>query len=135
MMTTRIHDMPVYAARPDEVEASLYNLWRRARLHLDMPLRIDLPGLKQMVLILEEDSWVVVDRCQYDLPVLAWVAFQDAGRATLHTPVACTMNYYHYMAGHLREKVLARMGEALAARLNEAVSTGSGVPHRGTASD
>ncbi|HHJ16936.1 MAG TPA: hypothetical protein ENJ80_09590 [Gammaproteobacteria bacterium] len=116
-MTTRIHDMPVYAARTDEVDASLYNLWRRARLHLAMPLRIELPGMKQMVLIIEDDSWVVVDQYQYDLPVLAWVSFQDAGRTTLHTPVSCTMNYYHYMAGQLREKVLACMGEALEARL------------------
>jgi len=118
-MITRIHDMPVYSAQTDQIEASLYNLWRRARLHLEMPLRIDLPGLKQMLLILEEDHWVVVDQCQYDLPVLAWVDFQDAGRTTLHTPVTCTMNYYHYLASHLREKVLTRMGDVLDTRLSD----------------
>lgn len=118
-MVTRINDMPVYAARTDEMEAATYNLWRRARLHLDMPLRIDLPGLKQMVLIIETDCWVVVDQSQYDLPVLAWVDFQDAGRTSLHKPVTCTLNYYHYLASHLREKVLARMGEALEARLDD----------------
>ena len=128
-MVTRIHDMPVYAARTDQIEAPLYNLWRRARLHLEMPLRIDLPGLKQMALILEEDSWVVVDQCQYDLPVLAWVGFQDVGRTTLHTPVTCTMNYYHYMASHLREKVLTRMVEALETRLSDtAQNTGKNQP-------
>jgi len=74
------------------------------------------------VLILEDDSWVVVDQCQYDLPVLAWVGFQDAGRTTLHKPVSCTMNYYHYMASHLREKVLMRMGEALETRLSGTTS-------------
>ncbi|MFQ5644083.1 MAG: hypothetical protein ACE5FQ_10370 [Thiogranum sp.] len=131
MMSTRIHDMPVYVARTDQVEASLYNLWRRARLHLDMPLRIDLPGLKQMVLILEDDCWVVVDQCQYDLPVLAWLDFRDAGRSTLHTPVACTMNYYHYMASHLREKVLSRMAEDLEARLSDAAAAGSEKPGSG----
>jgi len=71
MMVTRISDMPVYAVQTDQIEASLFNLWRRARLHLNMPLRIELPGMKQMVLIVEDDSWVVVDQCQYDLPVLA----------------------------------------------------------------
>ena len=121
MMVTRIHDMPVYAARSDRVDAALYNLWRRARLHLGMPLRTDLPGLKQMVLILEEDSWVVVDASQFDLPVLAWVGFEDEGRASLHTPVGCTLNYYHYMAGHVREKALAHMAEFLESRLAEAV--------------
>jgi len=119
MMTTRIHDMPVYAARTDEVDASLYNLWRRARLRLQMPLRIELPGLKQMVLVIEHDSWVVVDERQFDLPVLAWLEFRDAGRASLHTPVTCTMNYYHYMASHVREKALARMQEALEIKLGQ----------------
>jgi len=118
-MTTRINDMPVYAAHQVEMEASLYNLWRRARLHLPMPLRIELPSLKQMALILEEDSWVVVDQTQYDLPVLAWIEFQDSGRSSLHTPVVCSMNYYHHMAGHLREKVLMLMQDALQARLNK----------------
>jgi len=118
-MTTRIHDMPVYAARADQVEASLYNLWRRARRHLDMPLRIELPQLKQMALILEEDCWVVVDQNQYDLPVMAWVEFQDDGRSSLHTPVACTLNYYHYMASHLRQKVLLLMAEALDEHLKQ----------------
>jgi hypothetical protein len=116
-MTTRIHDMLVYAARTDQVEASLYNLWRRARLHLDMPLHIALPQLKQMALILEEDCWVVVDQNQYDLPVMAWVEFQDSGRSSLHTPVTCTINYYHYMASLLREKVLLLMREALEERI------------------
>ncbi len=116
-MVTRIDDMPVYEARTEQIEASLYNLWRRARLHLHMPLRIELPGLKQMVLIVEDDCWVVVDQSQYDLPVLAWVDFQDTGRTTLHKPVTCTLNFYHYLASHLREKVLARMGEALKSRL------------------
>ena len=119
MMVTRINDMPVYAAQTEQIEASLYNLWRRARLHLDMPLRIELPGLKQMLLIVEDDCWVVVDQCQYDLPVMAWMDFQDTGRTTLHMPVTCTLNYYHYLAGHLREKVLARMSEALEARLSD----------------
>ena len=118
-MVTRINDMSVYAAQTDQIEASLFNLWRRARLHLNMPLRIELPGMKQMVLIVEDDSWVVVDQCQYDLPVLAWLDFQDAGRTTLHLPVVCTMNYYHYLASHLRKKVLARMCEALEARLSD----------------
>ncbi len=122
-MVTRINDMPVYAAQTEQVDAALYNLWRRARLHLEMPLRIELPGLKQLLLILEEDSWVVVDQCQYDLPVLAWMGFQESGRTTLHMPVTCTMNYYHYMAGHIREKVLVRMGEALEIQLSDAAPT------------
>lgn len=116
-MVTRITDMPVYASREDEIDASLYNLWRRARLHLALPLRIELPQLKQMALILEEDCWVMVDQNQYDLPVMAWIEFQDRGRSCLHTPVACRLNYYHHLASRLREKVLALMTEALEERI------------------
>ncbi len=118
-MVTRIHDMQAYETRSEQLDASLYNLWRRARLHLHMPLRIELSGLKQMVLIIENDCWVVVDQCQYDMPVLAWLDFQDAGRTSLHTPVTCTMNYYHYLASHLRKKVLAQMNDILQARLKD----------------
>lgn len=118
MMVTRIHDMPVYATRTDEIEAPLYNLWRRSCLHLQIPMRIELPELKQMALILEQDSWVVVDQCQYDLPVLAWLDFQDNDRTALHTPVTCQLNYYHHMANHLREKVLGLMSVALHRRLD-----------------
>lgn len=115
LMTTRIDDMPVYEKRDGQVDAALYNLWRRARLHCKLPLRIKLPDQKQMVLIVEEDSWVVVDQNQYDLPILAWVDFQDTGRDSLHTPVACTVNFYHYMASRLRQPAL----DSLAARLEE----------------
>ncbi len=122
-MTTRIHDMPVYEAHSELVDAAVYNLWRRARLHLCMPLHIDLPELKQMALILEEDSWVVVNTSQYDLPVMAWVEFQDNARDALHTPVACTLNYYHYLASHLHDKVLSCMAETLESMLSDAVFT------------
>ena len=119
-MVTRIHDMPVYETRTEELDAAVYNLWRRARLHLTMPLRIELPELKQMALIVENDCWVLVDQCQYDLPVMAWLDFQDSGRSTLHTPVTCTLNYYHYLASHLQQKVLTLMRQALETRLIDA---------------
>jgi len=117
-MSTRIDGMPVYATQSDHLDASLYNLWRRARLHCGSPLRLPLQGLKQMVLILEDDSWVVVDEVQYDMPVLAWVNFQDIGRDNLHKPIPCTLNFYHYLASRLRDKVLSRMGEALEQHLS-----------------
>ena len=116
-MVTRIHDMPVYAARTDQIDASLYNLWRRARLHLTLPLRIALPQLKQMALILEEDCWVLVDQCQFDLPIIAWLDFQDSGRSSLHTAVNCNMNYYHYLAERIHDKVLMLLVKELEQRL------------------
>ena len=116
-MTTRIEDMPVFAARDHQIEAGLYNLWRRAKLHLNFPLRLEIPDFEYMVLIIEKDSWVVVDENKFDLPILAWVDFQDQGRDSLHTPVECTLNYYHYMASKLREPSLHFLAEALQQRL------------------
>ncbi len=118
-MTTRIHDMPVYASCDGEVAASLYNVWRRAKLHLALPLRIELQGMKQMRLIVEEDCWVVVDENQYDLPILAWLEFQDSGRSSLHTPVTCRVNTYHYLAHLIKDKVLEHMGNELEVLLHE----------------
>ncbi|KAA3628371.1 MAG: hypothetical protein DWQ09_09645 [Proteobacteria bacterium] len=117
-MSTRIDDLPVIATRPDQIEAALYNLWRRARQRFGTRLRIELPGLKEMALLLEDDAWVVVDQRQYDLPILAWVQFAPEGRAALHEPVRCTLNYYHFMASQLRAKVLELMHENLQTRLH-----------------
>ncbi|VAW98703.1 hypothetical protein MNBD_GAMMA23-2397 [hydrothermal vent metagenome] len=124
-MVTRIQDMPVYAARTDQIEASLYNLWRRARLHLTFPMRIELPQLKQMALILEDDSWVLVDQCQFDLPIIAWLDFQDVGRNSLHTPVSCKMNYYHHLANRIHDKVLLLMTHELEQRLYDSGTAGN----------
>lgn len=116
-MTTRLDDVPVFASRPDHLEAPLYNLWRRARKRFGTPLRIALPNLKEMALILEDDAWVVIDQRQYDMPVLAWAGFKTEGRDALHEPVACVLNYYHFMASQLRGKVLELMKQDLERRL------------------
>jgi len=108
LMVTRIQDMPVYAARTDQIEASLYNLWRRARLHLTFPMRIELPQLSQ-----------------FDLPIIAWLDFQDVGRNSLHTPVSCKMNYYHHLANRIHDKVLLLMTHELEQRLYDSGTAGN----------
>jgi len=116
---SRVGDVPVYAQRQDQVEASLYNLWRRARLHFKFPMRLPVPGHEGLVLILEEDEWVCADVRQNDLPILAWVEFEDRHRDALHVPVKCKLNYYHFAASKFRAGVLESMKEALEARLRE----------------
>ena len=117
MSSSRIHDMPVLAARADELAAPLYNLWKRARIRHQLPLRMELTGVRQMAVIIDDEAWVVVDQNQYDLPILAWVDFEDTGRDALHTPVACTLNFYHFMASSLRLRVLDSIERELQARL------------------
>lgn len=118
---SRVADVPVFAQRDATVEAALYNLWRRARRHLKLPLRIDIPGPhNNAVLVLEEREWVCVDESNNDLPLLAWVDFQDRGRDALHLPVECSLNYYHYAASRLRKPALETMRVELELRLKEA---------------
>jgi hypothetical protein len=116
-MTDRLADMPIYAQRADAIDALHYNLWRRARLRFGVPLRLPLAGLKGIELILDDHAWICVDATQHDLPVLAWISIEAAGRDALHTPVACTLNYYHFAASALRARVLDLMARELELRL------------------
>lgn len=116
-MDARLADMPVMASRDDQIEAPLFNLWRRARARFDAPIRLDDLGLKQMAMILTDDYWVCVDVVNHDCPVLAWVDIRGEGRDNLHMPIPCTLNYYHFAASALRAKVLDKVAAVLAERL------------------
>jgi len=70
-------------------------------------------------MILEEHEWVCVDEQQNDLPILAWVEFEDKGRDALHLPIKCKLNYYHYAASKLRAHSLELMLDELEKRLRE----------------
>lgn len=123
-MSHWLDGVPVFAERTDEVEARLYNLWRRARLHLELPLRLPLPELTGMVMLLDEESWVCVDERLNDVPVLAWIGFEDRHRDALHLPVRCRLNYYHYAASKIRAEALAELETVLDAAVREAVAKG-----------
>jgi len=116
---SRIGDVPYYTQRNDEIEAKLYNLWRRARLHFTMPMRLPLVDYSNFVMLLEEHEWVCVDEQQNDLPILAWIEFEDQGRDSLHLPVKCKLNYYHYAASKVRAHSLELMQDELEKRLQE----------------
>lgn len=114
---SRVKDVPVYAQRDDEVSAKLYNLWRRAKLHFSLPIRIPLTGFRGLVMVLEENEWVCVNERENDLPVLAWVEFEDHGRDALHVPVKCKLNHYHFAASKVRAASLELMETALDEKL------------------
>ncbi len=116
---SRVGDLPVYVQRDDEIGAGIYNLWRRARLRYPCPIRIRLPGYPGMVMILEEHEWVCANERQNDLPVLAWVDFEDRGRSALHEQVRCKLNYYHFAASKLRAPALRLMAESLDRALHD----------------
>jgi len=116
---SRIEDVPIYEQRDEQVSAKLFNLWRRARQRLTFPLRLDITELKGIAMIVEDRAWVCVNTRQNDLPVIAWVDFDFHGRAALHEPVACKLNYYHYAASRLHGGVLQALERELQQRLDE----------------
>ncbi|MDA3870078.1 MAG: hypothetical protein PF589_09070 [Gammaproteobacteria bacterium] len=116
---SRIADVPYCAQRNDEVEAKLYNLWRLAKRRFTMPLRLPLPDYPGFVMILEARAWVCADERQNDIPILAWVEFEDEGRDALHLPVKCKLNYYHFAASKVRAHSLQLVQAELEKRLHD----------------
>ena len=109
-MYDRLKDFPIYETRQASVDASYYNHVEVAlkRLH-EEELRYHIPGLKHLVLILQHNAWVIVDRVFNDTPVAAWVDFQTRNRANLHEPVKCQINYYHANAPMILRRTLQAM--------------------------
>ncbi|MFK5915002.1 MAG: hypothetical protein QM484_11565 [Woeseiaceae bacterium] len=114
---SRVEGMPVYAQRDEMLPAKLYNLWRRLKLHFDLPVRIPLEGYRSLVMVLETHEWVCVDETQNDMPVLAWIEFEDQGRKNIHLPVKCKLNHYHFAADKVRAASLELMEAALEKKL------------------
>ena len=117
---SRVPGMPIYEQHKDEVSARLYNLWRRAKLHYSSPMRFSLSGYRGLVMLLDKNEWLCADERQNDMPVICWLNFLDQGRDTLHLPVQCTLNYYHFAAFKIQAHVLELMEEELQRRLGPA---------------
>ncbi len=116
---SRFGEVPAYARRAEKVDAALYNLWRRARLRLRLPLRFELPGNPGVAVVVEDGHWVCVNSWQQDLPILAWHDFQQH-RDALHEPVGCTLDYYHFAASRYRQCALDAMADGLGRCLGKA---------------
>ena len=116
---SRVDDMPVYEQQKVEIEARLFNLWLRSKHSIAYPIRFPLSGLRGLVMIMQEGEWLCADETQYDLPVICWIDFQDKGRDTLHTPVACTRNFYHFAAEKIAPQVLELLQLELQQRLDK----------------
>ena len=119
-MDERLADMPVMAQRPSLIDAKIFNLWRRYRQRSHSAQRFRLAGLKSLRFIAADTYWVVADSANYDAPVIAWIEFDIAGRSSLHEPVPCKINYYHFAASAVRAKALDLMNRTF----EEALQTG-----------
>ncbi len=118
-MYERLRDCPALNEYPSRIPAAAWNVWRRYWMHNPRQTCFGLESLPPMSLLLDEREWVLVDSSLYDMPVICWTDFQDAGRTALHEPVPCTVRDYHQGAAKIRNQVLLLMAEELAARLHD----------------
>jgi len=109
----RVDSTPVYQQRTDQIEANLYNLWRRVRSRYKLPIRIEPQDNPGIAIILEDGIWLCVNARANDMPILAWLDFKDHEQDALFSPVACTINYYHFAATRYRHYTLQAMHPAL----------------------
>ena len=114
---SRLNELPVLRSCAGEVDAERFNRARLALRRLENPLRLELPKLRSLDFILEDEMWAIVDRDLNDIPVVAWTDFEH--RTALHQPVHCTLRYYHAHADAVIDKALQKLDEILEIRLAE----------------
>lgn len=117
-MRSRLDNIPTFSVRKSQLRAPDFNLVRIALKRLGKPIRLELPGLRTLDLILEKDLWVIVDRSLNDIPVVAWLNFDEAKRSTLHEPIPCQRRTYHTHATIIIDKAFEAMHLLLGEKLS-----------------
>ncbi len=105
-MMWRLKDIPVFSSAPTTIDAEIFNQIRRHTLRSADPIRIPLESTPDIHVLIDEDSWVCVDSTNHDFPIVAWVGFDTHNRNTLHTPIKCQKDYYHFGAGKIASSAL-----------------------------
>lgn len=118
-MKSRLNDVPILKAVSSYIDAVYYNRVRLSLLRLDNPLRIELINLRGLDIIIDDDTWVCVDRTLNDLPIFSWTEFELSSRDNLNQPVACQLRFYHNHADLICGTVLDLIHRNLENRLSE----------------
>ena len=118
---TRHNEVLILDRRPGKIEAHYFNQAQTAMKRLNMSsgkqngkqIRFKIPTLNHLDLIVQEDSWIIVDRVLNDIPVVAWTDFQTEDRDNLHEPINCEIRLYHFAARMVLQTTLDAMEEIL----------------------
>lgn len=116
-MMWRLKELPIYSSFPTTVEAGHYNQIRLALRRLSGPIRLELINHRNVDLLIDDDSWVCVDRNMGDMPIVAWTDFETQDRSALHAPVTCNLHYYHAAAAVVARDALPLAYEMLGVRM------------------
>ena len=122
-MRYRLENIPIYETDSINIDADYYNLVRLSLLRLHNPLRVRLSQLRTIDLLLDDETWIAVDRTQKDKPVIAFLDFATLNRDELTAPVLCTVNYYNaqatIMTDHIFEATSRLLNKKLLQLANE----------------
>lgn len=130
-MKSYLDDIPVYESSQTSISAEHFNLVQIALKRLGSPIRLKLPKLRTLDFLIDEETWIIVDRSLNDIPVMAWLDFETKGRS-LHAPLPCQLNTYHAHANIIQPRVIEAMtlllGEKLAEQENHEDASVSKLP-------
>jgi len=124
-MKSDLADIPVYEGLKTTVSAEHFNLVKIALKRLGSPIRLELPKLRTLDFLLDEETWIIVDRSLNDIPVMAWLDFVTKGRS-LHEALNCTLNLYHAHANIIQPRVIEAMTLLLGEKLAESEKNAQG---------
>lgn len=105
-MSTKLQNLPVYQTFADEVDIDLYRQVHLLLTRRGHSLNIDLPGLRDLRLVLEKGAWICIDTLLDDLPVMAWTQFDKKALFTKDSSVKCELIYYHSQAAVIVDSIL-----------------------------
>jgi len=125
-MKSYLDDIPVYDTTQTTVSAEHFNLVQIALKRLGSPIRLELPKLRTLDFMLDQETWIIVDRSLNDIPVMAWLDFETKDRG-LHEPLNCTLNLYHAHANIIHTRVIEAMTLLLGEQLTDNEKPGSGI--------
>lgn len=118
-MYTRHDEIPVLYSWQGRIEANHFNRVKRALKRMGPSIRLNIPGLKTLDLILQDDAWIIVDRAYNDIPVAAWSHFETAERENIHLPIECQIRLYHGHASIILKRTLEAMEQLLNSELQD----------------
>ena len=116
---TRHNEVLILDKWTGDVDANYFNQTKTALKRIGQQIRFKIPTLNHLDLIVQDDSWIVVDRVLNDMPVVAWTEFQTEGRDNLHEPIICEIRIYHFAARIILNTTLNAMENILRQSLTE----------------
>jgi len=118
-MKSRLENIPVYDTKVCDIRAQDYNLVKIALKRLGSPIRLEIPNLRTLDFILEDDLWVIVDRSMNDIPVVAWLEFDEHNREGLHEDIKSERRTYHTHALIIVDKAFEALHLILGEKLGD----------------